>query len=133
MSSWNALVGEVNNAIAGMNAQASAANSAATLAQEAANAAADAAETAVDAAESALDEAEAAAKERAKWEGATASIRTLEPDEDATLTMSDAGGVKNLAFAVPRGIQGRDGEKGAAGESGVSFTLTGTSLYIRRL
>lgn len=133
MSAWNALVSDVNKTIADMNAAASEANSAATLAGEAANAATIAAENAKNAAETANDAAEDAQAERTKWENATASIRTLEPDEDATLTMGDVGGVKNFAFAVPRGVVGKDGEKGATGESGVTFTLTGTSLYISRV
>jgi len=132
MSTWNALVSDVNKAIADMNAEASKANSAATLAGEAANAATDAAEAASDAAEAANDAAEATADERYKWENATASIRTLNEDEDATLTMSEIGGVKNFAFGVPRGVTGADGAKGDPGVSGVTFTLTGTSLYIRK-
>ena len=132
MSAWNALVSDVNKTIAKMNEAASEANSAATLAGEAANAAIVAAENAEDAADAAIEAAEDAQAERTKWENATASIRTLEPDEDATLTVGDVGGVKNFSFAVPRGAVGKDGEKGATGESGVTFTLTGTSLYIRR-
>ena len=130
MSSWNALVSEVNKSIAGMNTKASEANSAATLAKEAANAAADAAEAAEDAAKNAEAETRASERERAKWTGATASVRTLDEDEDATLTLSDVGGVKNFAFGVPRGMTGADGEKGDPGESGVTFTLQGTTLYI---
>lgn len=133
MSSWNALVSDVNKTIANMNEAASDANSAATLAGEAANAATVAAENAENAAEAANDAAEDAQAERVKWENATASIRTLDAEEEATLTMSEIGGVKNFAFAVPRGAIGKDGEKGSPGESGVTFTLTGTSLYIRRV
>jgi len=132
MSSWNALVSDVNNAIAGMNERASAANSAATLAAEAALSAAQAAENAAEAAEEAEGAAKETAQERAMWENATASIRTLEEDEEATLQMSEAGGVKHFAFGVPRGATGMSGAQGAPGKSGVSFTLSGTSLYIRR-
>lgn len=132
MSTWNALVGDVNKAIADMNEEASKANAAAALAGEAAAAAQDAADAAKEAADAADEAADAAAKERSTWENATAGIRTLEADEDATLTLSETGGVKHFAFAVPRGETGADGAKGAPGVSGVTFTLTGTSLYIRR-
>lgn len=132
MSAWNALVSDVNKAIADMNSEASKANSAATLAGEAANAATVAAENAEKAADAANEAAEETAGERAKWELATASIRTLTEDEEATLELRDVGGVKNFAFAVPRGKTGVDGAQGPAGVSGVSFMLSGTSLYITK-
>ena len=133
MSSWNALVGEVNNAIAGMNTKASEAGAAAALAKEAAQEAEAAAKKAQDCAGDADEAAEKAEEERAKWTGATAGIRTLEHGEDAALTLSETGGVKHFAFAVPRGEPGADGEKGDPGHSGVTFTLQGTTLYIQRV
>ena len=132
MSTWNALIGDVNRAIADMNEEGSKANAAAAQAGEAAAAAQDAADAAQEAAQAAQDAAQATQDERYKWENATAGVRTLEADEDAALTLSETGGVKHFAFAVPRGVTGADGAKGAPGVSGVTFTLTGTSLYIRR-
>lgn len=129
-NSWNALVADVNSKISEMNAAISGANGAASTAKTAAETAnekaADADATAQEA-HAAADDAEA---ERAKWAGATAEANTLEPGSDATVTLSESGGVKKFTFGIPRGADGAQGEKGDTGKSGVAFTLSGTTLNI---
>lgn len=132
MSSWNALVSEVNTTIADMNKAASNANAAATQAKEAAQEA----EEAIAAAQAATQAAEEAADEcnetRAEWDGATFSVTKLDENAEPTFEALDRGGVKHLAIGVPSGKTGQDGAKGDPGVSGVTFTLTGTTLYIQK-
>ncbi len=130
MSSWNALLGEVNTAISKMNTAASGANAAATQASEAAQRAQTATQDAQQAAAAADDAAAAALAEKAIWKGATFSVTTLDQDAQPTFEMSEKDGAMHLVFGVPVGRTGADGKKGETGESGVSFTLTGTVLYI---
>ena len=129
-NSWNALVADVNGKISEMNAAISGANGAASTAKtaaEGANAKAAEADAAAQTAEAAAAAAEA---ERSKWAGATADASTLEPGSDATAVLSESGGVKKFTFGIPRGADGAKGAKGDTGKSGVTFTLSGTTLNI---
>ena len=127
---WNALVADVNSKISEMNAAISGANGAASTAKTAAENANGKAAEADEAAQAAQNAAAAADAERAKWAGATADASTLEPGSDATAALSESGGVKKFTFGIPRGADGAKGAKGDTGRSGVTFTLSGTTLNI---
>lgn len=129
-NSWNALVADVNGKISEMNTAISGANGAAGTAKtaaEAANAAADEASAAAQAAQLA---ARAAEEETQKWIGATAEATTVAAGGEASVSISENGGVKKFTFGIPRGADGAKGEKGDTGRSGVTFLLTGTVLSI---
>ena len=129
-NSWNETIADVNQTLANMNTAISNANGAAELARtetQETNEQGDAAEAAAAAAAEAAAEAR---EEAEKWRNATVSAVTLEPGNDATVSVSEKDGVKHLTIGVPRGKDGADGEKGDTGESGVTFTLSGTTLYI---
>ena len=129
-NSFSALMAEVNQVIAEASQATSTAKGAAIQAQDATQKANASATGADDAARDAAAAAEAAAAETDKWEGMTVSARTLEPGEEATVTLREQDGVKHLEFALPRGRDGKEGAKGDPGKSGVEFTLSGTTLYI---
>lgn len=131
-NSWNSLVGSVNQAISSMGTATSSANGAAAAATEARETAEKNAALAQTAAQNAQDAANSADAERAKWTGAVASATTLDPEAEATFSITEKDGVKNFAMGIPRGKPGKDGEKGEPGKSGVTFTLSGTVLYIER-
>lgn len=120
LNAWDSLVAEVNLTLAKMNTAISEANAAAAGANEAAQEA----RSAADAASSAAD---AASAMTAKWEKATASVTTLEPGSDATVSLTEEDGGKKFSFGIPRGEKGEKGDKGPAG---VTFRLEGTYLYI---
>lgn len=130
-NSFSALMAEVNQVIAEANEATSNANGAAIQAQEAMQKANVAAENADEAAAAANGIAADVDAEINKWEGATVSAVTLEPGEAATMTMTEKNGVKNFEFGIPAGRDGAEGEKGDTGESGVTFTLSGTTLHIK--
>ena len=120
-NAWDALVGEVNLALAAIGTATSGANAAAATA----NTAAQSAQSAAQAASSA---AEAANQMTASWANATAEVTTLDPGSDATVALGEnADGAKKLSFGVPKGEKG---DKGDTGPAGVTFTLSGTTLYI---
>lgn len=129
VNAWDALVQEINLTLAAANTTISGANAAAQSASESAKAAREAAQEAEGAAEDtrALE---------AAWRGATVSAQTLEPDAEATVTLGESGGVKHLAYGIPRGQtgergpQGIQGPQGETGPAGATFTLSGTTLYI---
>ena len=132
-NSWNALAADVNGKLSEMNTAISGANGAASTARNAAESADSAAERAHAAADGAEDAARAAEAEQAKWSGATAQAETLPAGEAAAVTITENGGVKQFTFRIPRGAdgaQGEKGEKGDTGRSGVTFTLSGTTLGI---
>lgn len=129
-NTFNELMAEVNQAISDANKAASTANGAAATASTAATKASTAASSADAAAQAANRAAQAAESESDKWAGATVSATTLDAGADATLTLSEKNGVKHLDFGIPRGQPGADGQKGDPGKSGVTFTLSGTKLYI---
>lgn len=124
LNAWDSLVAEVNLTLANMNTAISDANAAATGATQAAKDADKAAEEARAAAEAASSAVAAADK----WANATASATTLEPGSEATVTLSEnAQGGRHLICGIPRGEKG---EKGDTGPAGVTFRLSGTTLYI---
>ena len=123
VNAWDALVQEVNLAIAGTNAATASANGEATAAREAAdraNAAADnAGRTAGEAASEAVDTASRAAD----WlKGITATATTLAPGAAASAAILDGEAGPVLAIGVPEGIQGRPG---VATINGVAVTDEG--------
>lgn len=121
LNAWDVLVAEVNLTLSQVDTAISEANAAA----QSADAAAETAQSAADAA----NEAAAAAQESADaWNNATASAQTLAPGSGATVTLGEnAQGGKHLTYGIP---QGEKGEKGDTGPAGVTFTLSGTTLYI---
>lgn len=125
-NSWNALVADVNGKISEMNTAISGANGAASTAKSAAENAKAAAESANAAAETANGQAAQAQK----WIGATAEATTVAAGGEASVSISESGGVKKFTFGIPRGADGAKGEKGDTGRSGVTFLLTGTVLSI---
>lgn len=130
VNAWDALVQEINLTLATMNTAVSGANAAAEKANEGSKTA----QAAAQAAENAADSAKAAgAAVTAAWKNATVSAQTLAPGAAATVTLSESGGVKHLAYGIPRGqdgARGPQGPKGETGPAGVTFTLSGTTLYI---
>ena len=61
------------------------------------------------------------------------SAETLAPGSTATVAISENDGVKHLTYGIPRGRDGKQGPQGPQGETGpagVTFTLSGTTLYI---
>ena len=84
----------------------------ANAAAEAASEAAERAGTAANSVNEATGRANAAA---ASIEGMTASANQLEPDANATATVTDVDGVKHITFGIPKGERGEKGEKGDPG------------------
>jgi len=56
--------------------------------------------------------------------------QTMEAGSQADVTLTQDEGAKKLAFSIPRGADGAVGPKGDTGRSGVTFTLSGTTLHI---
>ena len=129
-NSWNETIADVNKTLSGMNTAISTANGAAEIARNEAQDADAAATVARSAAATANEAANAADAERAKWQGATVEATTREPGENASVALSEKDGKKHFAYGIPRGKDGKDGEKGDVGRSGVTFRLSGTTLYI---
>lgn len=137
-----------NAAAARADSAASGANDAADAANAAAQAAGNAAAAANDAATSAGNAADTANAVANKWNNASVSAKTLSEGSAATVTLADDGTKKVMTFGIPRGatgaqgpqgIQGPKGDKGdtgatgpqgPVGPAGVTFTLSGTTLYI---
>lgn len=57
----------------------------------------------------------------------TVSATTLDAGSAATVTKTTSGGVVNLAFGIPQGIQGNTGATGAQGEPGEGVPTGGTT------
>ena len=129
-NSWNETIADVNKTLAGMNTAISTANGAAEIARNEAQDADAAAATARSAAGAANEAANAADAERSKWEGMTVSATTLAAGASATVALSEKNGVKHVTYGIPRGKDGSNGAKGDTGKSGVTFKLSGTTLYI---
>ena len=129
-NSFDALILDVNQTLSEMNTAASDANGAAASAAEAAQNADEKAAVAQTAQEAANAAAAAANAIAALWEGATVEASTLEAGSAATLDVTEENGKKKLTFGIPRGATGAAGAKGDTGKSGVTFRLSGTSLYI---
>lgn len=131
-NSWNETIADVNKTLANMNSAISGANGAAENARNEAEEAGEQADAAAQAASAANNAATAANAEAEKWRKATVSAVTLEAGKDATAEVSEKDGVKHITFGIPRGADGRVGDKGDTGKSGVNFTLSGSILYITR-
>ena len=129
-NSWNETIADVNRTLANMNTAISGANGAAEQARTEAEEADGQAQAAQSAANEANAAAEAANDEAQKWKHLAVSATTLAPGEAATVSLSEKDGAKHIAIGVPRGADGRDGEKGDTGRSGVTFSLSGSTLYI---
>ena len=137
LNTWDVLVREINLTMSAMNTATSGANAAAQLAREA---------------------AESAAKENEAWANATAEAKTLAAGSDATVELTrDESGARKLTYGIPKGDKGDKGDTGAQGPKGdkgdtgaqgpkgdkgdtgaqgptgpvgVTFQLSGTTLYI---
>ena len=129
-NSWNETIADVNKTLANMNSAISGANGAAENARTEAEQADQQTELTAQAAEAANEAAAEANAEAEKWRNATVSAVTLEPGNEATVSVSEKDGAKHFTFGVPRGADGEDGEKGDTGKSGVKFSVSGTTLYI---
>lgn len=108
-------------------------------ATEAAETASGAAETASGAAGSASDDATAAALSATAASNAKDAIlnmgvaaTTLPPEDDATVTKQESGGVVTLIFGLPKGQNGSQGIQGPAGPQGVQGPRgdTGTAVAV---
>ena len=130
MNTFDALMTEVNRKIAEADTAVSRANAAAASANEAARNAGEKAKSADEAAEEAREAAKSAQEEADAWEKANAEAMTAEAGETASVTLTQEEGAKKLSFVIPRGADGAPGVKGDTGRSGVTFTLSGTRLYI---
>ena len=132
-NSWNALVASVNDSIAKMSSATSGANGAAASASESAQKADEATGTATEAAGNASLAAKRANDEAAKWEGATVGATQLAEGSAPTCTKTEADGVVKLTYGIPKGATGPQGPQGPVGPmglSGVTFSLSGTTLTI---
>ena len=129
-NAWNETIADVNKTLANMNSAISGANGAAETARIEAEEAGEQADAAMEAVAAANDAADSANTEAEKWRNATVSAVTLEAGSEATATLSEKNGVKHITFGVPRGADGRTGDKGDTGKSGVTFTRSGTTLLI---
>lgn len=129
-NAFNELMAEVNAAISEANTATSNANGAATQASEAAQEANTAGSNADTAAAAANAAAATATAEANKWAGATVGATTLAAGSEATMAVGEQNGVKHFTFGIPRGADGATGATGAQGDSGVTFRLSGTNLYI---
>ena len=129
-NAWNETIADVNKTLANMNSAISDANGAAEKAREEAEEAVEQANAAEEATAAANEAAAAANAEAEKWRKATVSAVTLEAGKEATAEVSEKDGAKHITFGIPRGADGRAGDKGDTGKSGVKFTRDGTTLYI---
>ena len=129
-NAWNETIADVNKTLANMNSAISGANGAAENARNEAEEAGEQADAAAQATSAANDAATAANAEAEKWRKATVSAVSLEAGKDATAEVSEKDGAKHITFGIPRGADGRTGDKGDTGKSGVKFTRDGTTLYI---
>ena len=129
-NSWNETIADVNKTLAAMNSAISGSNGAAESAREAEEEAEKQAAAAQEAAADANEAASAANSEADKWKNATASAVALDAGSEPTVSVSEKGGVKHITFGVPRGADGKTGDKGDMGKSGVTISRSGTTLLI---
>ena len=129
-NSFDALVVDVNRKISEMNAAASNANGVTANAKQAvenANAAIAQANAAI---EHATTTAQKANEEADAWDNAVMAAESVAEDDKAAVRVEEEDGAKKLTFSIPVGATGPVGPQGNPGKSGVTFTLSGTSLYI---
>ena len=129
-NAFDALMAEVNREISQANMAASQANAAAAQAGEAASAMEQQTQQAETAAQQAQTAAQQALSAADAWNAMTVAATTGAPGSEASVTMTQEAGRKKLSFVIPRGAAGAQGAKGEPGRSGVSFTISGSALYI---
>lgn len=130
VNTFDALMAEVNQKISEVSTAASEANAAAALAKDAAEEAKIQAQEAQSAAKGTSEAAQKAQEEAQAWENATVEAADIAAGGSASVTLSEQSGAKKLIFGIPRGAAGAQGPKGDMGRSGVTFTLSGSRLYI---
>lgn len=129
---WNAVITDINNAIAKMNRAASEAKAAADKAKRVAAEAQGMAAAASEAARDAERVANEASELAAMWANATVTAVTLEEGQNPYVTVQDQEDGKRIIIGVPKGATGEKGDKGADGVSGVEFRLENSILYITK-
>jgi len=130
MNTFDALMAEVNQKISQADTAASQANAAAASANAAGENAQEKAQDAQTAAQEARTAAQQADAMAAAWENVTVQAQTAQAGSEAGVTLTKTDGARVLSFVIPRGADGATGAKGDTGRSGVTFTLSGTNLYI---
>lgn len=139
VSSWDAMVEEVNLTLSTMNTAISEANASI----EEVKSMAESARAAAGGANAAAGNAQAAAQNAntltGKLRGMQVTANTLPAGSGATAALTDDGTRYRLALGIPRGADGAtgpqgergpQGPKGDTGPAGVTFRLDGTTLYI---
>ena len=129
-NTFDALMAEVNAKISQADTAASGANAAAVQANAAAQSADAQTQLTSKAAQEAQEAAADAAEQARKWEEASVEARTGDAGGEASVELSEENGMKKISFVLPRGKDGAAGAKGDTGRSGVTFSLSGTRLYI---
>lgn len=129
-NTFDALMAEVNQKISQAIAATSEANAAAVQANEAAEGAKEQAEQAEEAAQQAKNAAEQVVKEAESWDGAIVQAQTVNAGGSAGVSLTEENGVKKFTFTIPKGETGERGPKGDTGKSGVTFSISGSQLYI---
>lgn len=72
----------------------------------------------IDEIEKAAEDAQEAVKVAEAWANTTTSVTTLAPGSEATVTVKDVEGVRQIAFGIPQGIRGIQGPQGIQGIQG---------------
>lgn len=122
-----------NSAAANANEQAESANLAAQNANNAAASASAQAGAAANAATSANNAAASAAAQASHLQSMVVTAGTREYGSGSTASLTDDGVKKILSLGIERGPQGAtgpQGPQGPMGPAGVTFSLSGTTLYI---
>lgn len=122
-----------NSAAANANEQAESANLAAQNANNAAASASAQAGAAANAATSANNAAASAAAQASHLQNMVVTAETREYGSGSTASLTDDGVKKILSLGIERGPQGAtgpQGPQGPMGPAGVTFSLSGTTLYI---
>lgn len=131
--SANGAAKSANDAAASANLAAASANNAAASASAQAGAAANAATGANNAAASANNAAASAAAQASHLQNMVVTAGTREYGSGSTASLTDDGVKKILSLGIERGPQGAtgpQGPQGPMGPAGVTFSLSGTTLYI---
>lgn len=129
-NAFDALMAEVNQAIAETSTATSEAKAASAKAEAKAQEAANAAQAATTAAQTANTAAQEADEEANAWNATEITTETVDPEDEASVFVTEEDGKKQMLFTIPRGKTGPAGPTGEPGKSGVTFTLSGTKLYI---
>ena len=130
MNTFDALMAEVNLKISEANTAVSQANAAAAAAAQAAEKAGEEGQTAAQMAQQAQEAAQKAEAAADEWENMTIQTETTDANGEASVKLTKEESGRKLSFVIPRGKDGEKGAKGDTGRSGVKFTLSGTKLYM---